>query len=129
MYLSGTLAEKGIRAIGATPLSRPRIWVLVVEEAKAQVYCKTSQGMECLLQASAADRKNFVKRLSGWLDAVEREKAFDRLVLAGSPLVIERLRGALNHDVCARVVAEADINVEGLSEEDMRRSLDDIVWF
>lgn len=129
MYLSGTLAEKGIRAIGTKPSPRPRIWVLVIEETKAQVYCKTSQGMECLLQASAADRKNFAKRLSGWLDAVARENAFDRLVLAGNLQAIGGVRAALNHYVCARVVAEADINVTGLSEEEVKRCLDEIVWF
>lgn len=133
MQLSGTLAEKGIRAFDAQRHIRagsgiPRIWAVAAEDCQAQIFRKTLRGMELVMHARS-DSGIFIQKLAGWLDTIEREQIFDRLVLVAAPQVLEKLRNALSRNVCVRLAAEANRELAKMSTEEIRRCMDDIVWF
>lgn len=133
MQMTGVLAKKGLRALdtaapGQSGRAIPRIWAIAIMDENARIYRKAAQGMEDIMQASALNH-DFITRLADWLDTIEREQVFDRLVLVAEPEVLEKLRSALSQNVCTRVAAEVEKNLSGMTENEVKRCLDEVVWF
>jgi protein required for attachment to host cells len=158
MKLSGTLAEKGLHAFDSEPRHHagheiPRIWIVVVDRIQAHVFRKTPNGMERIADAKRGtavhenqgsagfhgydvrsekhhhDDSVFLPKLATWLDVAEREKAYDRLVLVAAPRTLGDLRKMMSKNVHARIAAEVDKELTEMSENELRKHLDDIVWF
>lgn len=158
MKLSGTLAEKGLHAFDHEPHHHagheiPRIWIIVADRFKAHIFRKTKQGMERIADARVGggvhenegragfhgydarsekrhhDDGGFIHKLADWLDLAERENAYDRLVLVAAPRTLGDLRNVITPSVHTRVAAEVDKELTEMAETEIKKHLEDIIWF
>jgi len=71
----------------------------------------------------------FARELADWLDRAERADVFDRLVLVAAPRTLGDLRAVITDNVQSRIAAEIDKNLTKLNESDLRKALNNILWF
>ncbi len=81
------------------------------------------------MAASRQEELSFVRDLAEWLDAAESMDVFDRLILVASPRTLGELRSVISNPVQGRIAAEIDKDLTKLSTFDLRKALDDILWF
>jgi len=69
----------------------------------------------------------FIRRLVEWLDVAEKEKAFDRIVLAAAPHTLGDIRGFLPKNIQDRVHAELNKDLIKLPLRELQAHLDKIM--
>jgi protein required for attachment to host cells len=67
--------------------------------------------------------------LATWLDAAEKEDAFDRLVLVAAPKTLGEIRPLLSEGVQARVMAQLNKDLASQPDHKIQEQLTKIVWF
>ncbi len=76
-----------------------------------------------------APTDDFLQKLAGWLNEAEQENAFDRLVLIAPAHTLNALRPVLSEKAHERIMTELDKDMAGLSDEDIRSQLAEIIRF
>ncbi len=162
MKISGKLAENGLHAFDSEPRTRagipiPRLWIVVADREKAQIYRKTAKGVERIADAKNGHAKShlevagsagtvphgydvrsekrhhsdsaFIQKLTEWLDRASKEKVFDRLVLVASPHTLGDIRALLSKNVHDHIAVEVDKDLIKLSDKEIEDHLSKIAWF
>lgn len=143
MRLTGVLAEKGLHAFdneqrvhaGHVAL---RLWILVVDKEKAQLYRKAGHGLQKIGVAEFKTHhhqdgrgehmaeKEFVSELSTWLSSAQDEQVFDRVILVASPRLLGYFREALPQTTQACITAEIPKDLTHLSHRELETALEKI---
>ncbi len=84
-----------------------------------------------------ADRQSFAHAIALWLEEKTDPSQFgrpaaprpDRLVLFGTPEILNALRETIRNPLYARVIAEIHQDLATLSPEELRGELEKILWF
>jgi protein required for attachment to host cells len=112
---------------------------VVAEDRKAHVYKRTPAGVMRMPDADiccsepfpeniAGERQGFLQALAGWLNAAEREAAFDRLVLIARQDILDELRELLDARVVARLCGALQRELAQVSEEEVEDHLTEVCW-
>jgi protein required for attachment to host cells len=92
-------------------------------------HSQTRMGLDSAERRERKEALKFVQKLAEWLDAAEKEDAFDRLAIIAAPRTLGDLRPYLSEKVGNRIICEMDKDLTGLPETEMRQRLADISWF
>jgi hypothetical protein len=135
-------SQHRLRAKKGAPAARkstdPQHWILVANHKKAHVYRKSPQGIErvpdehlhCALPLSCdnACEEAFLRDLACWLDAAEKEQAFDRIAFIASAAALEALHNMVGERVHGRICAALEHDVEEITENEIEDHLAEVVW-
>lgn len=72
---------------------------------------------------------DFVGDLALFLEQAEKERAYDRLVLAAPPKMLGNFRKLLNENVQSKIIAEVNKDLTKMSEGKLMEEIKSIVWF
>lgn len=114
-------------------------WVVVADHKKAHVYQRTNSGIERIPNTDTCCSRPFpeegtgredvfLRDLAKWLNAAEREQAFDRLVLIAPPATLEEIRALLGENVNTRVCEGLDRDIEQVTQDEIEDHLTEVVW-
>lgn len=113
-------------------------WVIVADDKKAHVYQKTPKGMKLVHNTHGccshpfpprAGREDFfLHDLARWLDAAEREGAYDRLLLIAPPKVLADIRARLGDNVHLRLSTPPECDVEQVIQDEIEDHLSEVMW-
>ena len=81
------------------------------------------------MEASRQEATLFAHNIADWLDRAEQTDVFDRLILVAAPRTLGDLRAVITNNVQNRIAAEIDKNLTKLSGFDLRKALNDVLWF
>lgn len=121
-------------------LAQPaRHWVVVADHKKAHVYEKRPEGLQRLADADSRCSRPFpeqgtgredvfLSELAEWLNAAEREEAFDRLVIIAPPAALEEINALLGEKTGTKVCDAMSREIEEASEAEIEDHLTEVVW-
>ncbi len=107
------------------------ISVVAVEPHAARLFSRQADGIAVNDQIFfEMSDEAFAQRIAAWLEekAAPREHA-DRFVLLGAPRMLHALRQTIKSPVCAQVIAEIHRDLETLTQAELKRELEKILWF
>lgn len=121
------------------PQGRREHWIVVADHKKAHLYKKTPKGIDRVANIDACcsqpfpeegtgREERFLKDLAEWLNAAEREDAFERLVLIAPAVTTEEIRSLLGENVDTRVCDALASDVEQVTEDEIEDHLTEVVW-
>ncbi|TAL40153.1 MAG: hypothetical protein EPN97_00565 [Alphaproteobacteria bacterium] len=121
------------------PDAEGKHWIVVADNKMAHIYKRTPKGVERIPEEKACCGKAFpddgsgqdsvfLCRLARWLDAAEREGAFERLVLIAPPEVIREIHGLLGDNVDRRLCKAKACDVKKIAEDEIEDHLTEVVW-
>jgi hypothetical protein len=116
----------------------PRHWIIVTDHAKAHIYRKTPKGLERIpdvgvhcthpFPENVGCGSDFLRSLALWLDAAERQNAFERLVLIAPPATLEIIHPLLGQNVHNKLRAALDREVDEITEDEIEDHITEVVW-
>lgn len=106
-------------------LTLPRIWIVAADKNTVRVFEKSSREHPLFDEVFSAPFEDTGRKL----DESLRCNALDRLVLAGTRKILDRLYGHLDKSIYARVMAEIPKDLLGLNNGMLQKELAAIVWF
>lgn len=72
---------------------------------------------------------HFAKDISRFLTESENSYLFDRLIIAAAPKMLGDLRNNIGRTLKNRIIAEVDKDLTKLKNKELRKALEEIIWF
>lgn len=121
------------------PDAEGRHWIVVADHKTAHIYKKTPKGVERVPEEKSCCSKPFpewdavrgaafVRELARWLNAAEREGAFERLVLIAPPPTLQEICALLGENVDTRLCKAKECDLERIAEDEIEDHLTEVVW-
>jgi hypothetical protein len=121
------------------PDAEGKHWIVVADQKTAHIYKRTSKGVERIPEEQACCSKAFpedgagqdnvfLRQLARWLNAAEREGAFERLVLIAPPDILQEIHSLLGDNVDRRLCKAKACDVEKIAEDEIEDHLTEVVW-
>ena len=79
--------------------------------------------------ASTYQKMIFTNDISNFLEKIEKENTFDKIIIIAPPKMLGDLRKILSPHVKDRIVAEFDKDLTKLNDNDFKAALQKIIWF
>lgn len=130
MMITGLFAGKGLEGLHAMhrhakPGGAPRVWVVMADRERIEVWGKGEKGFDMMAAATSNDpAEKFAVDFASWLLLARDQDAVDRIVLLASREMLKIFHQTMPTEILACLAAEIEKDIAGLSAEDRKRELE-----